>query len=64
MIPTDPTLRKPIIERMIDECENAKEDLLTEWEHNFVESIKSQYVSRGNLSDRQCEILEKIYDKL
>lgn len=34
---------------------------LTEWELGFIESISAQYDERGNLSDKQFEILERIY---
>lgn len=34
---------------------------LTEWEENFIESVKGQFNMRGTLSIRQREILEKIY---
>lgn len=34
---------------------------LTKWEEDFVESIADQFDSRGTISDRQEEILERIY---
>ena len=33
------------------------------WEHDFLESIREQFDSRGSLSERQEEILQKLYDK-
>ena len=36
---------------------------LSDWEKNFVDSIKNQYEARGSLSPRQVEILEKIDKK-
>lgn len=34
---------------------------LTEWEENFVESVSRQFDKKGTLSDKQIEILERIY---
>ena len=34
---------------------------LTKWEEEFIDSIADQMEERGNLSDRQEEILERIY---
>jgi len=34
---------------------------LTKWEENFLESISEQLTERGSLSERQVEILERIY---
>lgn len=39
-------------------------DELTKWEYDFILSVGNQFDDRKNLSDKQCEILEKIYDKL
>lgn len=36
---------------------------LTEWEENFLSSIEYQYNQRGSLSDKQFEILERIYSE-
>lgn len=62
MIPNDPTLRKEMIDRMIKVC-RCNLDTLSSWEEGFVDSITEQFEARGNLSPKQCEILEKIYDK-
>lgn len=34
---------------------------LTDWEQNFMKSITDQFEQRGSLSDKQEEILERIY---
>lgn len=34
---------------------------LTKWEESFVESVQEQFQRRGSISDRQEEILERIY---
>lgn len=63
MIPTDPERRTEVIRYMLEFCEN-KLDSLSEWEANFITSIRDQFDSKGTLSDRQCDKLEQIYDKL
>jgi hypothetical protein len=34
---------------------------LTKWERDYCESLSEQMGSRGSISDRQFEILERIY---
>jgi DNA-binding MarR family transcriptional regulator len=54
------TLDSDRIGEVIDACaENL--DRLSVWERNFIESIADQYDRRHSLSDRQREILERIY---
>jgi len=36
-------------------------DALTEWEQKFVESVEEQFDRNGKMSERQEEILERIY---
>jgi len=36
-------------------------DGLTKWEQEFVDSVAKQFETRGSISDRQEEILERIY---
>ena len=36
---------------------------LSDWERNFVESVSDQWIRNRRLSDRQKEILGKIWDK-
>jgi uncharacterized coiled-coil DUF342 family protein len=62
MIPNEINERRKMIERMVDYCMD-KRDELSQWEASFIESINEQFSQRNNLTDRQCEILEKIYDK-
>jgi hypothetical protein len=63
MIPNDQPARKQMIELMLSVLTNPNIEL-TNWESDFIVSIDNQFENRGNLSDRQCEILEKIYDKV
>jgi hypothetical protein len=62
MIPKDLEQRRSMISYMIDSCKYN--DNLTEWETNFILSISDQFEMNGNLTDRQCEKLEQIYDEL
>lgn len=34
---------------------------LSEWEEKFIESVEEQFKRKGSMTDRQEEILEKIY---
>lgn len=34
---------------------------LSKWEQDFLESISDQFDERGSISDRQEEVLERIY---
>jgi uncharacterized membrane-anchored protein len=53
--------QKPeVIQSWLDELE-AKAKKLTKWEEGFVESVSEQFQTRKTISDRQEEILERIY---
>ncbi len=51
---------KENIEYFIKELEAPVREL-TDWEENFIESISDQFTRRSYLSDKQFEILERIY---
>jgi len=51
---------KSVLEYWLEKIDTDAKGL-TKWEENFIESIKEQLEKRGTLSDRQIEILEKIY---
>jgi hypothetical protein len=36
---------------------------LTKWEEDFLESVGEQFEERGHLSERQMEIVERIYSE-
>ena len=56
-----PTPNKPdIIQHMLDGLDTPAKEL-TKWETDFVASITEQFETRKSLSDRQFEILERIY---
>jgi hypothetical protein len=48
------------IKHMLEALESPSKEL-TKWEASFIESITDQYEQKGQLSDRQFEVLEKIY---
>lgn len=50
------------IERMLDALETPRVDLNC-WERDFVDSVREQFAERGTLSDRQEEILTRIYEE-
>lgn len=66
MIPNDQPLRKQTIERMlnhiIDQIE-AETFVGTKWEEDFASSVHEQFLHRGDISQKQADILERIYDK-
>lgn len=49
-----------VIAHFLHELETPARDL-TPWETNFIESISEQFDRRGTLSEKQFEILERIY---
>ena len=53
----------PEIRTMIEEINEIIEKICTEWEYDFMESITEQFDSRGILTEKQQEILERIYKK-
>jgi hypothetical protein len=57
-----PLDRKSVIEQMLADLETPSKDL-TKWEEDFLESIADQFQERGTLSERQYEILSRIYSE-
>lgn len=64
MIPRDKEERVKMIARMLTGLEGREDDSYTEWENDFINSLNEQFEKKGDLTDRQCEILEALYDKL
>ena len=62
-IEQDPVKRSQRIRFMLDFAESHI-NKCTQWEQNFIESISDQFGNSGKLSDKQFEILDKIFDKL
>ena len=63
MIPHDKDQRNQMVGYMLKYCLDNIEKL-SKWEENFINSIGNQWDDGKDLTDRQCEILEKIYDKI
>ena len=56
-----PTKKTPtVIHQMLHALENPYKTL-TPWEQEFIESISDDFTMRGTLSDKQFEILDRIY---
>ena len=53
-------MTKEFIAQMLEMLESPSREL-TEWEENFVVSVRRQFKEKGMLSARQEEILERIY---
>lgn len=53
------TKDQAVIKDWLDQCSQSRR--LTKWEQDFIESISEQFDERGSISDRQEEILERIY---
>lgn len=51
---------KQLLDHMFD-CLDSPSRELTKWESDFIESVYDQFTKSGKLSDKQFEILEKIY---
>lgn len=49
-----------LIDHMYELLENPDKEL-TEWEQGFIDSTKEQWSNRWWLSERQFEILDRIY---
>ena len=48
------------LEYMLDACENEARGL-SKWEQSFLESVRDQFDHTRSLSEKQKEILERIY---
>jgi len=60
-----PPIRQPksreLLQSWIDSILTEASDNLTDWESSFLDSIQSQLNMRGQLSEKQEDILERIY---
>jgi uncharacterized membrane-anchored protein len=57
------SLDKTRLAEVITACEDSLEKL-SKWEQGFVASVSDQFYRTGSLSEKQCEVLEKIYLKV
>ena len=59
-MPLNQHQQQQAIQHMLQTLESPSKEL-TKWEENFLESITEQFQKRQSLSERQYEILERIY---
>lgn len=50
-------------DRMLRDCA-ARRSALTRWERDFVESLQQRLARNGNLTPKQCETLDKIWERV
>jgi len=50
-------------EQMIADCE-ARESKLSDWERGFIDSISEQLARGKSLTDKQDEILTKVWERV
>jgi len=62
MIPQDKEQRVKIIAYMIEGIK-LQHDELGDWEREFTYSVEEQFERKGDLTVRQCEKLEQIYNR-
>ena len=48
---------------MIEDCEKRSEKM-TEWEQTFVDSLSHQLGTRNFITDKQIEVLDRIWEKV
>lgn len=53
-----------IMQYINDEIDVQADRRLTPWEREFLESVQEQWEDRQWLSERQGEVLERIWEKL
>lgn len=59
----DDCVKNNEIELMIQDCIN-RESMLSEWELGFIQSLDEQFTKKGNITEKQSERLNKIWDKV
>ncbi len=63
----EPCQRTARIHLMLTACPDEDDynwEALTEWERDFLPSVRKQVARRGTLTDNQLEALERIYKKV
>lgn len=48
---------------MLTDCQN-REERLTDWERTFIDSVSDQVLNSRSLSEKQCTILEEIWERV
>lgn len=52
--------QRKLASHMLRELESPSKQL-TNWEQNFIESVTEQFHDRDSLTDKQLQIIERIY---
>ncbi len=63
MIPNDQPARKQMLTRMLDHLNSLSKSSFSKWEEDFIKSVDDQFQAKGDLSQKQAEIIERLYDK-
>jgi hypothetical protein len=50
-------------QRMIDDCE-TRSSKMSDWESDFIDSLSKQMAQGRTLSAKQCDVLDKIWEKV
>ena len=50
------------LQKLLAELLDDESDKMTSWELEFIDSLNKQ--NHNNWSDRQCEILQEVWDKV
>lgn len=53
-------MSKELVAHMLDSLKTPSREL-SKWEEGFIESVDEQFTARGSISERQFEILERVY---
>ena len=56
--------RATMILDALPEADGLEWNLLTEWEQSFLESVRQQFARKGEVSEKQYEVLERIWKKV
>lgn len=56
-------ISKPNLETAVEEIMEVRDDLCNEWEYEFIQSIAEQLDINLTLSEKQEEIVWRIYEK-
>jgi hypothetical protein len=48
--------------QLVEDCEN-RESRLTEWEQNFVDSIRNRLEQEKPITEKQAKTLDRIWEK-
>lgn len=50
-------------ERMLKDCQK-REERLTDWERNFIDSLEHRMLHGGVPTPKQCEVIDRIWERV